>query len=76
MRIVEEESLRNFDFGDQASQFVEKLTSKELDSVEQVLEELYPDGMSSTDINDIFRFEQEEVCSWLGLDLEEVYNRE
>jgi hypothetical protein len=76
MRIVEEKSLREFEFWSGAREFAEKLTSKELDSAEQALEELYQDGMDSTDINDIFRFEQEAVCDWLGLDIEEVNNRE
>ena len=33
-----------------------------------VLEELYPEGMSPTELNDLLWFDFESVCRWLGLD--------
>lgn len=38
-----------------------------LDDLEAVLDELYPDGMSETSLNDLLRFESEEVFGWLGM---------
>jgi hypothetical protein len=38
-----------------------------VDELETMLEELYPDGMSDTELNDLLWFEQETVCEWIGL---------
>lgn len=29
---------------------------------------MYPNGISSTELNDLLRFEFEDVCNWLGLE--------
>ena len=44
------------------------MTAEELDSVENALEELYPDGMTDTEINDLFWFDFEYVCELIGLE--------
>ena len=35
--------------------------------LENVLEELYPDGMTETELNDLLWFESETVYEWLGI---------
>ena len=35
--------------------------------LENVLEELYPDGMTETELNDLLWFEPETVYEWLGI---------
>jgi hypothetical protein len=42
-----------------------------LDELEAVLSELYPDGMSETELNDLLWFEEETVYEWLGMATEE-----
>lgn len=38
-----------------------------IDELEAVLEEIYPDGMSDTKLNDLLWFEPETVFDWLGM---------
>lgn len=35
--------------------------------LENVLEELYPDGMTETELNDLLWFEPETIYEWLGI---------
>ena len=44
------------------------LTPCELDQIESILEECYPDGMDETAINDFFWFEEDTIAEWLGYD--------
>lgn len=37
------------------------------EELEAQLEELYPDGMTETELNDLLWFEADEVYSWVGL---------
>ncbi len=76
MKIYREESLSGFEFWSGAKDFAEKLTDTEFDQIEDNLTELYPDGMDETQINDLFWFEPETVCDWLGLDYNEVMERD
>ena len=72
MKIYTEENLRNFDFWSGAICRAEQLTPEELDSVENMLEDLYPDGLEAVQINDIFWHDFEWVCECLGLELDEA----
>lgn len=76
MKIYREESLSGFEFWSGAKDFAEKLTDNEFDQIEDNLTELYPDGMDKTELNDLFWFEPETICDWLGLDYDEVMERE
>lgn len=38
------------------------------DELESILEELYPEGMTDTELNDLLWFEPETVFEWLGID--------
>ena len=42
-----------------------------VDDLETVLEEIFPDGMSETELNDLLWFETEIVCEWVGLQYDE-----
>ena len=68
MTIKTEQSLRNFEFWSGAKSNAEMMTAEELDSVENELEELYPDGMTDTEINDLFWFDFDYVCELIGLE--------
>lgn len=75
MKVSKEISLCSFEFWGGAELFADKLTNDELLQVETCIDEQYPDGVDETELNDIFRFEPETVCEWLGLDYNEVENR-
>ena len=77
MKIYTENSLRNFEFWSGAKNTVEYLTLEELDTIESILEDCYPDGMDETDINDLFWFEEDTIAEWLGYnDFEELMHRD
>ena len=77
MKIYTEESLRNFEFWSGAKDTVKYLTHEELDTIESILEGTYPEGMSDTEINDLFWFEDDTIAEWLGYnDFEEIMHRD
>ena len=77
MKIYKEESLRYFDFWDGACDVVKYLTFEELDTIESILEECNPQGMSETDINDFFWFEEDIIADLLGYSsFDEIMTRE
>lgn len=46
------------------------------EELEATLEELYPDGMTETELNDLLWFEPDEVYSWIGLRTESEIQEE
>ena len=77
MKIYAEKSLRNFEFWSGACDRVKHLTFEELDTIEAILEECYPDGMDKTSINDLFWFDEDTIAEWLGYEsFEEIMNRD
>ena len=76
MKIYTEQSLRNFEFWSGAKDTAKYLTSEELDTLEEMLEDSFPDGIGETELNDIFWFEDDMLAEWLGYnDFEEIMNR-
>lgn len=71
MKIYAEKALRNFEFWAGAKENASELTDEQLDTVESILEDLYPDGMEETAINDLFWFEFDRIQEWLGMETEE-----
>ena len=77
MKIYAEKSLRDFEFWSGAKDTAKYLGYNELDLIESILEELYPEGMDETTINDIFWFEDDTIAEWLGYNnFEEIMNRD
>ena len=76
MMIHKEESLRNFEFWSGAQYTAETLTCSELDQIEAILEELYPDGMDETELNDFFWFENDAIAEMLGFEDWEALERD
>lgn len=68
MKIYREESLRNFDFWSGARDTANVLTYDQFDEIESTLEEMYPDGIDETDLNDIFQHDPDTVAEWLGFE--------
>lgn len=71
MKITTEQSLSNFNFWSGAKENAIELTSSQLDEVEGILEDLYPDGINEIELNDLFWFEFETIKEWLGITEEE-----
>jgi len=76
MKIISEDKrLRDFDFWSGAKDTVDYLTSDELDIIEDMLEDAYPDGMTETQVNDLFWFDTDLIAEWLGYeDFESLIN--
>lgn len=66
MKLYKEESISNFEFWSGAKDNAEKLTDDEFNTIEAILEDTYPDGMSETELNDLFWFDFETVAEWIG----------
>ena len=72
MRIYSETSLENFEAWSGAVDTLDRVREAgKCDELESILEDLYPDGMSETELNDILWFEPETVYEWLGIEEEE-----
>lgn len=77
MKIYKEENLTSFEFWGGAKDTVKYLTWEELEQIESMLEEMYPDGMDETELNDFFWFEDDTIAEWLGYeDFEELMHRD
>lgn len=68
MKITSEISLRNFEGWSGAVDTLSTLTDEQKDSLEAILEEIYPDGMDETGLNDLLWFENDTIAEWLGFD--------
>jgi hypothetical protein len=72
-----EKKLKYFDFWGGAATNAAKLTPEELDQMETLLEGYSADTepWSTTEVNDEFWFNFEDMCESIGLDYEEVMAR-
>lgn len=66
MKLYCEKSLRDFEPWSGAVCRFNELTEEELDQLESMLEDLYPDGMDETQLNDILWFEEDWIAEQLG----------
>lgn len=71
MRVHCEVNLPNFEFWCGAKENAKQLTYEELEELEWHLEDIYPDGIEDTQLNDIMWFDFEWVCECLGLRVDE-----
>ena len=72
MKIYSEISLENFEAWSGAVDTLNRVREAgKCDELESILEDLYPDGMSETELNDLLWFEPETVFEWLGIEEEE-----
>lgn len=67
MKIVEEISLRNFEFWSGAVDNASQLTDDELDELETIFEEM-GEEWTDTKINDAMWFDFDTICDWLNLE--------
>lgn len=71
MIITMEMDLNNFEFWCGAKETFRIIEENDkVDECQQLLEELYPNGMSDTQLNDLFWFEDEWLFETLGIEIE------
>ena len=68
MKVTSELNLTSFEFWSGAKDH--NFTYNELKELEYVLEDIFPDGATETNINDLFWFEEEFLCECIGVDYE------
>ena len=66
MKMYADIPLRHFQFWGGAKDTVAYLTASELDEIESLLEDIYPEGMHETAINDYFWFDDDHIAYLLG----------
>jgi hypothetical protein len=68
MLVTEEVDLETFDWYGGAEDTASKLSSSDWANLEQILTDTYPEGMSKTELNDLLRFDAEQVYDMLGIE--------
>lgn len=77
MTITYELDLRNFKAWSGAKDTLERVINEgKCDLLEQILEDIYPEGMTETELNDLLWFEPETIYEWLGIRSEEQIKKE
>lgn len=66
MKYVVEEDLRNFKAWSGGADTVADLTDEQLDSVEELIGEMFSDTPTDTEINDFLWFERDTIAQHLG----------
>lgn len=73
MKTISQTSLTNFNFWSGAKNH--SFTYSELQEIENNLDEIYPEGIDETHINDLFWFEEEFLCDLIGLKYKKYLKR-
>ena len=77
MTITYELNLNSFKAWSGAVDTLERIQREgKCEELENILEELYPDGMTETELNDLLWFNSESVYEWLGIRSEEQIEKE
>lgn len=75
MITIKETNLQDFEFWSGAKELADCLTPEELRDIESYIEDLYPDGLTETQINDLFWFEPDFISDIIGENYEDIINR-
>lgn len=75
MLIHSETSLRNFNFWASGADTANCLSYEQLDTIEDILSDIYQEGIDEVLLNDLFGFDEDTIAQWLGFnDFEELKN--
>ena len=75
MLIHSEIPLRDFNFWSGGADNANCLTYEQLDTIETILDDIYPEGINETMLNDIIWMDCDIVAEWLGYeDFESLRN--
>lgn len=72
MKIYTDTALRFFEFWSGGADRAAKLTDDELDRLDDILPDVFPDGLSEVELNDLFWFDFATVCELLGYEYDEA----
>ena len=75
MKIYSEINLENFEAWSGGADTLRTLTHEQCETLESILEDIYPDGLSATELNDLLRFEEDAIAEWLGFEDWEALER-
>ena len=71
MKIISETSLAHFEYWsgakDTANRIWEEKGEEGFDQLDAILEDMYPDGIDETELNDLLWFDAETVYEWFGI---------
>ena len=71
MQYLVNERLRDFKFWGGSAYNVATLTLAQLDELEDIIPDMYEsETLTDTQINDLFWFDFDLICEWLGIDAE------
>lgn len=77
MKVYCELDLENFEAWSGAEDTLDRIRNEgKVGTLEAILEDLYPDGIDETQLNDLLRFDDEQVFEWLGIRSESVIRQE
>ena len=77
MTITYELDLQNFKAWSGAEDTLERIQREgKCDLLEQILEDIYSEGMTETELNDLLWFESETIYEWLNIRSEEQIKKE
>ncbi len=68
MKIISEQPLSDFHFWSGARNTAKHLDENDFEIIENMLEEIYSDGINETELNDFFWFEDDTIAELLGYD--------
>ena len=72
MKIISEVSLWNFEGWSGAEETIQVIIENDkVEEFEQLIEELFPEGINETHLNDLLRFEDSWIFEMLGISEEE-----
>ena len=66
MTILHDIALRDFEFWSGAKATRDCLSDSEMDILDELLEEMFPEGIDPTTLNDIFWFDTDYIAELLG----------
>lgn len=75
IKIIEEINLADFEAWSGGAYTLQVLTLDQCEELEAILDELYPDGMSDTELNDFLWFEDDYIAERLGFEDWEALER-
>lgn len=68
MKITYEISFENYNTRSSAQSFLNRIVSEgKAELLDAVLTDIYPDGISENELDDILDYEEEDVCKWLDM---------
>lgn len=71
MKVYRETSLENYTTVLQARGFLQRIIDQgKANLLEAILMDMYPEGVSESELDDLLAYSEDEVCHWLGMKTE------